>query len=587
MEIDTSTERSLVGTTLDNRYRIDEVIGQGGMSTVYKATHLFLKRVVAIKVMQDHLLGNSEGRLRFEREAQAAASLSHRNIIGIQEFGVSEDGEPFMVMDYVEGESLADLLRQRLRARSTEALVIFQQVAAALQHAHEKGVLHRDLKPSNVMLVTERDNSLSTRVVDFGLARFLPSAGRDGENQRRLTAAGELVGSPYYMSPEQIRDDELDARSDIYSLGCLMYEALTGCRPFTDTNAITVLSMHLYEDPAPFSLVLKPNRIPAQMESIVNKCLQKSRKLRYQSMADLAGELAKITPWADGAAESTPINLSSGAPYTAPKVRMYDTKSGGEARSSSSGDSPAPDLHPKTNSWNSAPQYTLKLEKPNFTDKPAPGLLTRLAQPFMKLFGKQYRTVVDSFEGKGVEARRQRLSGTRVLVAVLDESQEMFADAYMDASKYNIYYKHVNQRKGLTAQEFLVLLSTDQFEIVHLHGSFDRNAIFTDSTGFSLRLSDVQRACRFAGVKLLWLASNNKVDWLNDSPLLADPPFHMVLTETRGQHFAKFLSTLLSRMARGETITNAWFQVVPTLQSQGQKVDLRLIPATADVTFLP
>lgn len=540
------------------------------MSTVYKARHLFLKRDVAIKVMQDHL-SNTEGRLRFQREAQAVASLSHPNIINVSEFGVSTEGEPYMVMEYLNGLSLADVLREEVRAPSKLCLRIFTCVTAALQHAHEKGVLHRDLKPSNVMLTRDRDGSTGIRVVDFGLARFLPATGKD---QKRLTAAGELVGSPYYMSPEQIRDDELDPRSDVYSLGCMMYEALTGCRPFVDTNAITVLSMHLYEEPPSFALVLRPNRIPAKLEAIVRKCLEKSRSRRYQSMAALATDLQGIVDWEDG-----PAVITSNAEPEPPQNHHHTVNSGNQ--------NPPKKSLALSQATGAVEMGTLRLEQPNFARNKVLNFLHIIMRPLLRQLNPYIGKMFSSFEGKGTESRKQRLTSTRVLVAVLGDSRDAILEAESDASKYNVYYKNIELRKSMNAQEFLVLLSTESFDIVHLHGAYDKRVIFKDSTGFALRLSDIKRACDFAKVKLLWLPTPNKLEWLHNNPVLDTPTFSMVLTGSRGSNYPKFLSSILSRLSRGDSLQNAWMQVIPSLQMQGQKVDVNLVPGAADVSFLP
>jgi serine/threonine protein kinase len=571
VETDTSTSKSLVGTTLDNRYSITDVIGQGGMSTVYKARHLFLNRDVAIKIMQEHLASNVEGRMRFQREAQAAAALNHPNLVTVTEFGVAEGGEPYMVMDYLRGQSLADYIKQRGRPDPNLALTIFKDVASALQHAHEKGVLHRDLKPSNVMLVRGgNDNSLQCKVVDLGLARFLPSAGRE---QRRLTAAGELVGSPFYMSPEQIRDEELDARSDIYSMGCLMYEVLTGVRPFIDTNAISVLSMHLYDSPPPFGIVLQPNRIPPRLEAMVMKCLEKSRSSRYQTMSALISALELTNPWEDGPSKSIPYNPMDPA-YQNVKSELSDSMS-------IEGDAAA------TGTFDLHSQYTLRLKQPNFARNKVGGWLRVALAPLLTLLRPHCRQLFESFEGKGIEGRKQRITNTRVLVAVLGDQREMIANADEDFKKYTVYFKNVERRRSMNAQEFLVLLSTEQFDIIHLHGTFDKRAIFKDTTGFHLRLSDVKRACDYAKVKLLWLASENNLQWVNNNPVVEHPAFYLILTGMRGKNFPKFLSTLLSRIARGESVISAWESFVPHAQYQGDRVTCRMVKGVADCSFLP
>jgi len=575
--LETEIRDSLLGTTLDNRYKIDAVIGRGGMSTVYKARHLFLNRDVAIKIMQEHLASNVEGRMRFQREAQAAASLSHPNIISVTEFGVAAAGEPYMVMDYLQGESLAEILRESVRAEPAMSLMIFKQVSAALQHAHDKGILHRDLKPSNVMLARcDPDNSLQVKVVDFGLARFLPGAGKD---QRRLTAAGELVGSPYYMSPEQIRDEELDARSDIYAFGCLMYEGLTGVRPFSDTNAITVLSMHLYEPPPPFSAVLQPNRIPAELEAIVLKCLEKNRSKRYQTMLALAADLGTVHIWEDGPCKSIP--------YVPPTNKITDASG------------PIVSVHPRprdddagattgktTGTIDLSGGHTLRLEQPKFAKK---SWAKETLSPVVKWLSPHLKKIIAhaATDGKSIEVRKQRIIGTRVLVALLGDDADYTDQAKLDASKYRVYYQNVELRTALNAQDFLVLLSTDQFDIVHLMGKFDKRAIFNDKTGFELRLTDVRRACEYAKVHLLWLATENELSVIRDNPLTQDPTFHLVLTQARGQNFPKFLSTLLARLARGESLAAAWESILPHAQYKGDKVNCKLVEGLWDVSFYP
>jgi serine/threonine protein kinase len=566
VDIQTGEFKSLVGTTLDSRYQILELIGQGGMSTVYKAHHLFLDRDVAIKIMQDHMASQNEGQARFQREGKAAAALSHPNIVAVTEFGVFE-GQPYMVMDYLQGLSLAEYLKQKGRPNPALALKIFKQAASALQHAHEKGIVHRDLKPSNVMLVrAPGDNSITCKVVDFGLARFIPRA---GEQAHRLTAAGELVGSPFYMSPEQIRDEELDARSDIYSFGCLMYETLTGVRPFLDTNAITVLSMHLYESPPPFGIVLQPNRLPPRIESVVMKCMEKSRSNRFQSMRELVQQLDGIPEWEDGPSKSIPFNPN----VDKPSVPSGSIDSAAEIRA----------LDP-ANTQN-LQHMTLRLKRP--TDKRVQHALKTAIKAARKWLIKKFQRLKQSFEGKGPNARRKKVSGTRVLVAVLGDTKELIDAADLDYNKYAVYFKNVERRRSMNAQEFLVLLSSEMFDIIHLHGRFDKRAVFEDSTGFQLRVSDVRRACDFSKVKLLWLASDNSLHYLRDNPVLTEPPFHFILTSSRGENFPKFLSSLLARIARGEPVVSAWNSYVPRAQYQGDRTNCRLIHGPADTSFLP
>jgi eukaryotic-like serine/threonine-protein kinase len=585
VETDTSSNKSLVGTTLDSRYEIESVIGEGGMSTVYKARHLFLNRDVAIKVMQEHLSANSDSKKRFQREAQTAASLSHPNIISVSEFGMSESGQPYMVMDYLPGESLADMLHSRYRLKPDEAIVIFLQICAAIGHAHGKGVLHRDLKPSNVMLYRAGPESATqVKVVDLGLARFLPT--NTDKHLSRLTAAGELVGSPFYMSPEQIRDEELDARSDIYSMGCLMYETLTGTRPFNDNNAISVLSMHLYEEPPPFSRVMNDQNMPKRLEAIVFKCLEKSSSKRFQNFATLTAELEKVGTASD--TNKTAQQKFTPTPDTSPNKPLRAAVPPTVVPSKAA---PAPviiddDEDPeKTGTFDMRGQYTLRLKQPEFSKKRKfMDWLRLIAGPVV---AAKFKKLMSSFEGKGPEARKQKIEGTRILVAALGDDRDLIAGAEIDASKYELYYNRVELRKSMTAQEFIVLLSTDKFDVVHLHGFYDKECTFRDSTGFALRYSDIKRACDYAQVKLVWLASNNGLEPMKPYLEPENPSFHLILTSARGANFPKFLSSLLSRITRGELLSSAWEAYVPYLQYKGDKTECKFVPGIADIALYP
>lgn len=274
-----------LGTILAGRYEIQQVIGGGGMGLVYKARHVMMNRIVAIKMLHHHLTNSPEALKRFQLEAQAASCLSLPNILTIYDFGVSDEGQPFMVMDYLEGTSLADVLDQEKRLSVQRSLNIFIQCCAGLAHAHQKGVLHRDLKPSNIMLVNYgEDQADFVKIVDFGIAKLLNRT--DGASAN-LTRTGEVYGSPLYMSPEQCRGQELDARSDLYSFGCVMYKTLTGLPIFNGSEVIELLFKQVSEMPEPFSKVAPDAYIPADLEAIVFKSLAKSADQRYNSMSEL------------------------------------------------------------------------------------------------------------------------------------------------------------------------------------------------------------------------------------------------------------------------------------------------------------
>jgi serine/threonine protein kinase len=277
---------SLIGQTLDNQYEILSVIGQGGMSVVYKARHVMLRKIVAIKTLLPHLVLHPLSLQRFQQEAQAASNIVHTNVVTIYNFGITPEGQPYLVMDYLEGISLQELILEHGHLAIVRAVNIFTQVANALGLAHEKGVVHRDLKPSNIILIEQGDNKDIVQIVDFGIAKLLP---QEGAEAMALTQTGEVFGSPLYMSPEQAKGEKLDSRSDIYSMGCLMYETLCGKLPHNGENALEVLYKHIND--VPHAMSFGEIKIPHALEAIVFKALAKSPELRYQNMLELEEDL--------------------------------------------------------------------------------------------------------------------------------------------------------------------------------------------------------------------------------------------------------------------------------------------------------
>ncbi|HEY9785536.1 MAG TPA: protein kinase [Candidatus Obscuribacterales bacterium] len=268
------------------KYEFVDVVGSGGMGIIYKARHPVLNRMVAIKMLHPHLLSEAIIK-RFEQEALAISSLSHPNIIQVYDYGISEHGQPYMVMDFVEGETLSDVLR-RMIVGIEPALNIFIQVCDALQHAHDKNVLHRDLKPSNIMVMDVDCSFPEIKIVDFGIAKVLEA------DKTRVTLTGELMGTPHYMSPEQCRGLELDRRSDIYSLGCVMFEALTGRLPFGRSTAVATIVEQITAMAPPLSEVRPDIIFPQLLEEVIAKALAKDPDARYQSMSALMNDLLRV-----------------------------------------------------------------------------------------------------------------------------------------------------------------------------------------------------------------------------------------------------------------------------------------------------
>ncbi|MBU6453527.1 MAG: serine/threonine-protein kinase [Cyanobacteria bacterium REEB67] len=278
----------LIGTTFAEHYEILSVLGRGGMSVVYKAKHRLMNRVVAIKLL--HGDADQIATERFRHEAQAASSLSHPNIISIYEFGIAGD-QPYLIMDCLEGSNLGEVLQAEKHLGMERAINIFRQTCLGLEHAHKNGVIHRDLKPSNLCLVTGEGGAEIVKIVDFGIAKLMPEMGRE---QTRLTQTGEVFGSPLYMSPEQCRAKPLDTRSDIYSLGCLMYECLTGVLPIEGDTSYETMTMHISKLPEPFIKVAPHLAINRSIEAIVFRCLEKDPADRYQSVSEIIADLPTV-----------------------------------------------------------------------------------------------------------------------------------------------------------------------------------------------------------------------------------------------------------------------------------------------------
>ncbi|WP_181233958.1 serine/threonine-protein kinase [Enhygromyxa salina] len=263
----------LVGTTLAERYRIDELLGIGGMGAVFRARHLLLKRDVAVKVLHPRLSANEDISKRFDREAQSAARLDHPNVIPVTEFGSTPDGMKYMVMQLLSGRELGELLEQALDPLRAIDLEI--QILRGLEHAHNNGVIHRDLKPENVFVTKDHDNAEILKLVDFGIAKIVDEEDED-ETAQPLTRMGLVFGTPHYMSPEQATGSVIDQRTDIYSAGVLLYQMLAGVLPFEHDDPVSLIRMQVSLDPPPL-----PDTIPPPLQRVVKMMMAKGRDERY------------------------------------------------------------------------------------------------------------------------------------------------------------------------------------------------------------------------------------------------------------------------------------------------------------------
>jgi serine/threonine-protein kinase len=310
----------LIGKVFAERYEIESVLGLGGMSIVYKAKHRLMDRTVAIKMLHGNIKSDHLSLERFRLEAQAASSLNHQNIITVYDFGVTPQSEAFFVMDYLDGENLAECLERKGRLPWERAIGIFKQICDGLGAAHKKGIVHRDMKPANVVLIKQDEGSELVKLVDFGIAKLLPASGKQ---QQSLTKTGEVFGSPIYMSPEQILGKEVDRHSDIYAMGCLMYETLTGVPPHLGPTFLDTLNKHVGEQAKPIRELVPEAKVPPELEKIVEKCLAKDPADRFDSAEEIRDHLSALslrindTGMRNRAAVSGPISTLSDTPTMA------------------------------------------------------------------------------------------------------------------------------------------------------------------------------------------------------------------------------------------------------------------------------
>jgi serine/threonine protein kinase len=293
---------SLIGTTVSGRYRIDSVLGEGGMGTVYAAEHTLMRKRVAIKVLHPDMGRVPDMVARFEREAMAAGHIDHPNIAAATDFGQLDDGSLFLVLEYVEGENLR-LVIERGRFSIDRALHIGRQIVGALSRAHALGVVHRDLKPDNVMLITRDGDPDFVKVLDFGIAKVsvldpssppsaVPSSPLSG-SPRVLTQVGMIYGTPEYMAPEQALGQPVDGRADLYAVGILLFEMLTGRRPFDHDSMAALLGMHVAAPVPQMSVVAPDADVPPAIEAVVRRLLAKNAADRYASADELKEALAR------------------------------------------------------------------------------------------------------------------------------------------------------------------------------------------------------------------------------------------------------------------------------------------------------
>ncbi len=329
-DIDQTVPRASVGlrpgAVIGGAYRIIRLIGKGGMGEVYLALHLALGKNCALKVIPPEQV-TEDGWQRFQNEARAIAELDHINLVKVTDLGVHQGCLPIYAMEYVDGVTLDDLLKSQGPMPLKETLDILIQICEGLDFAHRRGMVHRDLKPTNIMLVNSQSRHHSVKILDFGLIKLT----QKDRHQQSLTAAGDVFGSPFYMSPEQCVGDKIDNRSDIYSLGCVLFEILTGRPPFDVGRPVQILINHQTADPPTLDSRAGAKAFPEAMEVVLAKLLRKNPAERYQTLLELRGDLEKVArgeevqPVYFSRTKQNPLSPTGGSNGVAPG-EAYETR---------------------------------------------------------------------------------------------------------------------------------------------------------------------------------------------------------------------------------------------------------------------
>ncbi|HSE33260.1 MAG TPA: protein kinase [Pyrinomonadaceae bacterium] len=281
----------LIGKTLNEKYRIEERLGIGGMGTVYRARHMLIDRLVAIKVLNQRFVEDDAARFRFQREAKAAGRLQHLNAVAVTDFGETPEGYVYIVMELLEGRTLREIIAKEAPLETARAVSIMLQTSAAVAAAHEAGVIHRDLKPANIFVTQRSDVPAVVKVLDFGIAK-LATETLDDDDPKNLTQVGAMIGTPRYMSPEQCNGLTLTPASDVYSLGVIFFEMLTSSVPFSGSSPLAIALKHSSDLPRPPREIVAA--IPAELDHLVLRTLEKRPEDRPANASEFRTELFAI-----------------------------------------------------------------------------------------------------------------------------------------------------------------------------------------------------------------------------------------------------------------------------------------------------
>src|SRR5215813_2664188 len=277
------------GVLIDGRYRLKEKLGEGGMGTVYKVEHVRMGKILALKLLRPDVAVDRQLKQRFQQEARLVSRLSHPNTIQVFDFGELEDGSLYIAMEYLHGRDLAHTLRTHGSLSEERTISIGYQVLASLAEAHDQNIVHRDIKPANVMLIKRKDGEDLVKLLDFGIAKLAAD-----EPRKHITGVADFLGTPAYMSPEQARGEDLDARSDLYSVGAMLFELLTGRGVFQGPTPLSVITKHMTEEPPRFAQVAPEKKISPALEQVVRKALAKRREDRFGNAEQMRSALESL-----------------------------------------------------------------------------------------------------------------------------------------------------------------------------------------------------------------------------------------------------------------------------------------------------
>ncbi len=319
----------LAGKVLDGKYELVGLLGEGGMGEVYEAKHLLIGRRLAVKFLHSQYVSSEEVVTRFQREAQAAAAIGHENIIEVTDMGTTPEGAPYIVMEYLDGMDVKDLIAEQGTLSPERAANIMVQALSALQAAHTAKIIHRDLKPENIYLIQKTDQPDYVKILDFGISKF---KALEGDDAKGLTQTGTVLGTPYYMSPEQARgDQDLSARSDVYAMGVILYQMMAGCLPFDAPNYNALLIKILTEEPV--DATEHNPEIPPELAEAINVSMARDPNDRYQDCIEFRRHLLPFVPGAStrfetglSPASRTAVNAALSATATETPLEM--TRSG-------------------------------------------------------------------------------------------------------------------------------------------------------------------------------------------------------------------------------------------------------------------